>query len=180
MLQMDHCLYPIEGKEMDQERNENVTMELDGVSFTLREEEDFSWLRPYGKVFYVQDQLTSGNLCFGVDGPYGKLFIKYAGARTINYSGRREDAVYTLQKAMPLYEMFAHEALTCLRAHGAAGNGYAAIYTWQDAPPLLPIPLNRGRQNRLLIQLELKHHQKILLQFHLISLLLYHLRSLPC
>lgn len=125
---------------MDQERNESIKIELDGIAFSLREEADFSWLRGYGKVFWVQDQLTSGNLCFGVEGPYGKLFIKYAGAQPVNYAGRPEDAVYILQNAIPIYQECVHGALNELRAHGRIGQGYAAIFTWQEGKPLRPIP----------------------------------------
>lgn len=124
---------------MDQERNQKITLQMDGIAFDLREKTDLSWIRPYGKVFYVYDRLTSGNLCFGVEGKYGKLFIKFAGARTVNYAGRPEDAIFTLQKAMPLYSI-RHPSLTRLLAHGPAGDGYAAIYAWQDAPVLWPSP----------------------------------------
>jgi len=124
---------------MDQERNQKITLQMDGVAFELRKETDFSWIRPYGKVFYVYDRLTTGNLCFGVEGKYGKLFIKFAGARTVNYAGRPEDAIFTLQKAMQIYSI-QHPALTRLLAHGPAGSGYAAIYAWQDAPVLWPSP----------------------------------------
>lgn len=119
---------------MDQKSNP-VNCRIDGISFQLRVPEDFSWLQKYGTVFQVLDQQTSGNLCFGVDGLYGRLFIKYAGAHTVNYAGHPLDAAITLQKAMPLYEE-KHPALTELLAHGPVANGYAAVFAWQEGLPL--------------------------------------------
>jgi len=124
---------------MDQERDQGLTFFIDGVAYTAREQPDLSWLEPYGKVFYVFDQQTSGNLCFGVEGPYGRLFIKYAGARTVRYMGKREDAILTLKNAMPLYDR-THPALTALRGHGPTRDGYAAIFAWQDLPALRAYP----------------------------------------
>lgn len=113
--------------------------QIDGIPFQTREAVALDWLAVYGRVFQVLDQQPSGNLCFGVAGPYGRLFIKYAGARTINFMGRPEDAVATLRNAMPLYAR-THPALTQLLAHGQAGEGYAAVFRWRDAPPLCPTP----------------------------------------
>lgn len=139
---------------MDEER----TLQVDGIPFQARGEVALDWLAPYGRVFYVFDQLTSGNLCFGVDGPYGKLFIKYAGAKPLNFSGRPEDAAATLQNAMPLYQ-HAHPALTRLLAHGHTGQGYAAVFAWRDAPALRPFPPDgaiRTRVRGLQLQRSLK------------------------
>ncbi len=124
--------------------------EIDGVPYLALEEPELSWLRPYGTVFRVMDKQYSGNLCFGVDGPFGRLFIKYAGARTVNYRGKPENAVAALKDAMPLYDR-QHPALTRLLAHGATNNGgYAAIFAWRDALPLRaasgPSAMNRLRR----------------------------------
>lgn len=64
-----------------------IKYELDGVCFELREEYDFSWLKKFGIVFCVFDQQDSGNICFGVKRGSDKLFIKYAGVKTLNYDG---------------------------------------------------------------------------------------------
>ena len=145
---------------MDREGNETAPLDLsiDGLSFQAYEEVDLSWLRPYGTVFTVMDQRFSGNLDFGVDGRYGKLFIKYAGARTLNYRGRPSDAMKKLQNAMPLYERD-HPALVRLLAHGEAGNGYAAIFEWKNACPLRPLPYDpatREAVRRLPLHRQLK------------------------
>lgn len=144
---------------MDQERNQKMSFSIDGIAFQAREETDLRWLAPYGKVFYVFDQQSSGNLCFGVEGPYGKLFVKYAGARPVNFAGRPEDAIITLQNAASLYQMISHPALVPLLAHGPAGEGYAAIFAWRDAPVLCPTPPDftiRDRVRRLQMARSLK------------------------
>ncbi len=119
---------------MDQESNA-VKCVLDGIEFQLRMPEDFSWLKKYGTVFQVMDRQTSGNLCFGVEGIYGKLFVKYAGAFTVNYAGHPVDAALQLMHAMPLYEKH-HPALAELLAHGPVGNGYAAVFAWHEGDTL--------------------------------------------
>lgn len=128
-----------------------MMQEIDGVRFECRDVVNLTWLRPYGKVFYVFDQQNSGNLCFGVDGPYGKLFVKYAGSRTMNYTGKPQDAVMQLQNAVLLYEKIHHPALLPLLTHGAVlgGQGYAAIFQWIDAPCLRPTPPDPAILTRL-------------------------------
>ena len=133
---------------MDQECNQGLTLQIDGVSYQARQEPDLEWLKSYGRVFRVFDQLSSGNLCFGVEGPYGRLFVKYAGARPINYSGRPADAIYTLQNAISLYA-HDHPALIRLLAYGRAGEGYAAIFAWRDAPALCSLPPNPAVKERV-------------------------------
>lgn len=121
---------------------------LDDVSFQLAAPEDFGWLKKYGTVFKVWDQQPSGNICFGVDGPWGKLFIKYAGARTLRFEGNPAEAAYTLQQAMPLYEV-RHPALVNLLAHGPVANGYAAVFAWQEGFILREGP---GGENKARLQ----------------------------
>jgi hypothetical protein len=53
------------------------TMQIDGVSFSLREEHDFHWLQQEGRVFTVFDRQDSGNISFGVERDGLKRFIKY-------------------------------------------------------------------------------------------------------
>lgn len=69
---------------------DHVELEIDGVSFVLKESHSFDWLQPLGTVFRVFDQQDSGNLSFGIVQKDGKrLFVKYAGAHTIhaNHTG---------------------------------------------------------------------------------------------
>ena len=118
---------------------EKLLCQVDGITYQARQEPNLGWLRTYGTVFQVMDQLSSGNLCFGVEGPYGRLFIKYAGARTVNAHCRPEEAIWTLQHAMPLYER-THPALTRLLAHGTTGDGYAAVFRWAEGEALRSAP----------------------------------------
>lgn len=128
-----------------------MMQEIDGVRFECRDVVNLTWLKPYGKVFYVFDRQNSGNLCFGVEGPYGKLFVKYAGSRPMNYTGKVQDAVMNLRSATQLYEKIRHSALLEIKAHGAVlgGLGYAAIFQWIDAPCLRPTPPDPAILTRL-------------------------------
>lgn len=126
--------------------------ELDGIPFQMRSYADLEWLRGYGRVFRVMDQSTSGNLCFGVEGPYGRLFVKYAGAQPINYGGKPEDAVKWLMHGAELYRRHFHGCLIPMLTCGPVSGGFAAVFPWQDALPLRPIPPTdrvRARVRRL-------------------------------
>lgn len=74
---------------------------IDGVSFEIKGDFDFSWLRKYGTVFRVFDQQDSGNICFGVGGDGRKVFVKVAGASTVEYSGDLTEAVGLLPLHVP-------------------------------------------------------------------------------
>ncbi|MBP1999921.1 serine/threonine-protein kinase [Paenibacillus shirakamiensis] len=105
---------------------------LDRVSFELQEPHDFSWIKPFGTVVNVFDQQDSGNICFGVEKDGKKKFIKYAGSRPMEYKGEPRDAIDTLYKAVPLYEVLEHPALIRLVEHFKTADGYAAIFDWVD------------------------------------------------
>ncbi len=127
---------------MDEPNLEPRQFHVCGLPYEAFEEPDLRWLPAYGRVFRIYDQLFSGNLCFGVDGPYGKLFIKYAGAKTVRYRGKTRDAVIRLRNGMQYYESFSHPALTRLLAHGQVGDGYAAVFAWRNAYSLHPSPFD--------------------------------------
>ena len=105
---------------------------LDNVQFELKEDFDFSWLSKYGDVFCVFDKQDSGNICFGVRRENKKLFIKYAGAPTINYDGKYEDAILRMKNSIPVYEDIQNENLIKLTDHFAQSGGYTTIYQWVD------------------------------------------------
>lgn len=107
-----------------------ITIPLDNITVRLNEYHDFSFLQQFGKVFCVFDEQDSGNIAFGVDTGTEKLFIKYAGAKTIAYSGDPAEAVERLKKAMPVYEALQHPDLIELRKHFSVNGGYAAVFTW--------------------------------------------------
>lgn len=107
-----------------------ITLPLDTVTVRLREPHDFRFLKDFGKVFCVFDEQDSGNIGFGVDTGSEKLFVKYAGAKTIDYDGAPEDAVDRLKLAMPVHEALRHPDLVELHEHCPVNDGYAAIFAW--------------------------------------------------
>lgn len=108
----------------------NYRVTLDSVSFELQEPHNFDWLRKFGKVFCVFDQQDSGNICFGVNHNGKKLFVKYAGARPLDFSGNPKDAVTRLRDAIPLYKELEHPHLIKLVQHFSVEQGYAAVFEW--------------------------------------------------
>ena len=133
---------------MEQE-NPCLVFDMDGIPLRLRSFADLNWLRGYGRVFAVMDRASSGNVCFGVEGPYGRLFVKYAGAEPVNYGGLPQDAVQWLRHAAELYERNFHASLVPLLTHGPVPGGYALVFPWLDAPPLRPDPPTDRVKNRL-------------------------------
>ena len=134
------------------------TFFLDGVPFRALHEPDLDWLRGYGRVLAAWDRQLPGLLCFGVEGPYGRLLIKYAGAWTEDGRVKPADAVYALEGAMRLYRM-EHPCLLKPLAHGPAGGGYAAVFPWPDAPLLRAAPADpavRSRMRHLALERSLK------------------------
>lgn len=107
-----------------------VTIILDDFAIRLREYHDFNFLKRLGRVFAVFDEQDSGNICFGIDTGSGKLFVKYAGAKTIEYPGKPEDAVDRLKRSIPVYHALRHPSLVELRDHFEMSDGYAVIFTW--------------------------------------------------
>src|SRR5690554_14703 len=96
----------------------------------LKEEHDFSWLKKYGKVFKVFDEQDSGNICFGVEKDGIKRFIKYAGAKTIEYSGDPLDAVRRLINATTNYKDLKHPHLIQFTESYEISSGYATVFDW--------------------------------------------------
>ncbi len=115
-----------------------VTVEVHGVPVRLREEHDFSFLGNLGSVLCVFDEQDSGNVCFGVDTGTERLFVKYAGAKTVRAYDGPEDAVRRLQEAMPVYEALRHPAVVELLQHFPTPDGYAAVFAWFPGEVLHP------------------------------------------
>lgn len=107
-----------------------IVKKIDGISFKLKEEFDFSFLSKYGRVFCVFDEQDSGNICFGVQKNDKKFFIKVAGALTAEYDGKPEDAIERLKSAIPIYEDLKHKSLIELLEHRVIYNGYIAVFRW--------------------------------------------------
>lgn len=114
-------------------------VELDDVKFQLQEKHDFAWLQKLGRVFNVFDQQDSGNISFGVERDGEKFFVKYAGARTLNFSGETQDAIHNLSEAVYLYHELSHPSLIELINHFEVKSaGYAAVFKWFEGESLHP------------------------------------------
>jgi serine/threonine-protein kinase len=57
-------------------QEKTVTISIDEISFKLKKQHDFQWLKDLGKVFAVFDEQDSGNICFGVDSGGRRLICK--------------------------------------------------------------------------------------------------------
>lgn len=112
--------------------NNNKVMTINEVSFRLKEIHDFEWLRNLGDLFCVFDEQDSGNICFGVEKAGMKRFVKYAGAKTIAYTGQVTDAVIRLKNSVPLYEELMYPTLVKLIEHYAISTGYVLIFEWAE------------------------------------------------
>ncbi|KMK74651.1 serine/threonine protein kinase [Alkalihalobacillus pseudalcaliphilus] len=108
------------------------------ITFELKEEHDFSWLSTYGEVFAVFDQQDSGNISFGIQKGERKLFIKYAGAKTIHFKGNPEEAVARLKDCVPVYEDLAHPIVVNMVESFSVGEGFAVVFEWVEGEGLHP------------------------------------------
>lgn len=116
-----------------------VTVRLQNQAFELQASHDFAWLDSMGEVIAVFDQQDSGNISFGVRQESGKkIFVKYAGAETMNYQGDVREAILLLQQAMTVYEDLAHPSLVKLVRHFSTRDGYAAVFEWFEGESLHP------------------------------------------
>ncbi|TPV42194.1 protein kinase domain-containing protein [Bacillus dicomae] len=109
-----------------------VEIQLNQITFRLKEHQNFDWLTKLGTVFAVYDQQDSGNLSFGVERDGHKKFIKYAGAQTIAYEGTTDDAIERLKNSVTIYEDLKHESLIRLIDHFPVQSGYVLIFDWFD------------------------------------------------
>jgi serine/threonine-protein kinase len=111
-------------------QEENITITIDKVKFMLKKDHDFQWLRDHGRVFTVFAEQDSGNICFGVEHGGKRKFVKYAGAPTMEYKGKLEDAAIRLKQGIPIYEELKHPHLIQLIDHFEVNDGYAGVFEW--------------------------------------------------
>lgn len=111
-----------------------------GLPVELAAPFDFSFLARYGTPFCVFDQQQSGNIAFGMQSAqWGKLFVKFAGAPTVNARVAPTPAAEALCLAMPAYQaLYAHPALVKLLGCGTVAGGYAAVFRWAEGVNLYP------------------------------------------
>ncbi len=109
-----------------------VSLTLGSVTFTLKEKFDFSFLPSYGQPFAVFDDQDSGNLCMGVQGERGKLFLKIAGAATVRSQVTGQQAMERLRANVPIYRDLCHPALIELLEERPIPGGHVLVFPWFD------------------------------------------------
>ncbi|MGI5899099.1 MAG: hypothetical protein ACOX8S_04145 [Christensenellales bacterium] len=109
-----------------------IRYNIDGVSFDMKSQHDFSFLRSCGRVFRSFDQSDSGNISFGLDDGNEKYFVKVAGGMTVNSCTSPQRAIEALKSAMPIYCELAHPHLVQLVDHFPANGLYAAVFKWAE------------------------------------------------
>ncbi|WP_391205467.1 hypothetical protein [Psychrobacillus sp. L4] len=75
-----------------------VFIGISKLSLELSEYHDFNWLNEV-EVFAIFDQQDSGNISFGIIENDERYFIKYAGARNLEYTGDLQAAINRLKEA---------------------------------------------------------------------------------
>ncbi|WP_208560355.1 protein kinase domain-containing protein [Marinilactibacillus kalidii] len=113
--------------------NNHIKQTINGHAFELKEPADFSFLNQYGTVFSVFDQNDSGNISFGVVDKKGeKVFIKVAGAKTVGYSGKVENAIQTLKKSVDIYLDLKHKRLIELQEARTYKQLFYVVFKWHE------------------------------------------------
>lgn len=106
---------------------------IDRFSIRLKKPFDLSFLNQFGTLFWVLDEQSSGNLCFGVEKADKKYFLKFAGAETINnYDLPPEDAIDRLKATIPKYKDLAHSSLICPIKSMEIENGFILLFEWEE------------------------------------------------
>ena len=88
-----------------------IVNQLDSITFRLREQQDFTWLKRYGTAFWAVDETGSGCVCIGMQDADRKLFCKIAGVNTLEADVTPEESIALLKNAVHLYETLAHPHL---------------------------------------------------------------------
>jgi len=147
---------------------------VDGVPYKLNESYDFSFLNKYGKVFKAFDEQGSGNIAFGIEKEDKRYFVKFAGAPKPNYIANRDSgevdtgsAIKMLKTAIPIYTELAHPTLIKLISAEEIGNGYAAVFEYEDAMGIEP----KGSPDYMrFMQMPLEHKMRAfedIVEFHI-------------
>lgn len=130
---------------------------VQGLPVQLKAFHDLRFVGRYGRLFQVFDQLSSGMLCFGVQGKDGKLFLKYAGAPCVQYPSSPAMAVEKLHRAAENYRLLRHPMLVELLAQEELPGGLLLVFRWEEGLPLAPIRQHYEafRKSSLLVRLRL-------------------------
>lgn len=118
-----------------------IVQTVGGMPVRLKEHHDLSFVEAYGQVFSVYDEHSCGMLSFGLLTPQGhRVYLKYAGAPTVNYPSAPAIAVQKLNRALPHYRQLSHPALIRFSGEQQLDQGTLAIFEWADGLPLGPHP----------------------------------------
>ncbi|MFE6167426.1 serine/threonine protein kinase [Viridibacillus arvi] len=95
----------------------------------LKEYHNFEWLNEV-EVFAIFNQQDSGNISFGVISNGERFFIKYAGARNLEYMGDVQAAIERLKKAEEVYKQIVHPNLTPFLSAFQIEQGFGLKFKW--------------------------------------------------
>lgn len=107
-----------------------ITVKLDSITFRLKEQHDFSWLKKYGKAFWCVDETGSGCICIGMENADKKYFCKIAGANTIEADVTPRESVRILKNAVSLYHELAHPNLVKVVEEYPYNDFYVVVFEW--------------------------------------------------
>ncbi|MDE7272604.1 MAG: hypothetical protein K2N95_06010 [Lachnospiraceae bacterium] len=109
-----------------------IKHKLDSIKFRLRERHDFTWLKRYGKAFWVVDETGSGCLCIGMKDADKKYFCKIAGANTIEAEVSPQESIEILKGAVPLYSDLRHPNLVKIVEAYDYSPFYVVVFEWTE------------------------------------------------
>ena len=88
----------------------------------MKQKQNFSFLKEFGKVFCVFDQNDSGNISFGVVNENNeKFFIKIAGAKTLESFRQPKECIEDLEKTIGFMRTY-DVLLDCIVTSGRFEN----------------------------------------------------------
>ena len=108
-----------------------VSIGRNNALLKLKEYHSFEWLNEV-EVFTIFDQQDSGNISFGIIENNERFFIKYAGARNLEFKGDLHDAVQRLRDAKIVYEQIHYPALVQYLDSFETKNGYGLKFKWVE------------------------------------------------
>ncbi|WP_391118319.1 serine/threonine protein kinase [Psychrobacillus sp. L3] len=108
-----------------------VFIGINKLSLELSEYHDFNWLNEVD-VFTIFDQQDSGNISFGIMVNDERYFIKYAGARNLEYTGDLQAAIKRLKEAREVYQHINHPLLIHFIETFQTEQGYGLKFKWVD------------------------------------------------
>jgi serine/threonine protein kinase len=101
------------------------------IPLELKEHHNFDWLNKL-EVFTIFCQQDSGNISFGIMENGERYFIKYAGARNLEYTRELQEAIQRLKEAEEVYRQINHPLLTQFLGAFQTEEGYGLKFKWVD------------------------------------------------